>query len=113
MSQQTDRARRLRQTATTGEQAAWQVLRKLRDEGFPVRRQHPIENMIVDFAIERAMLVIEVDGSIHKRDDVQLRDEERDSKLRALGWDILRIPNDLAFHPDHLITLVRERLGIE
>lgn len=113
MSQQTDRARRLRQTATTGEQAAWQVLRKLRDEGFPVRPQHPIENMIVDFAIERAMLVIEVDGSIHSRDDVQKWDEQRECKLRALGWDILRIPNDIAFHSDHLISLVRERLGIE
>ena len=113
MSKETDRARRLRQNATTGEQAAWQALRKLRDEGFPVRRQHPIENMIVDFAIERAMLVIEVDGSIHNRDDVQMWDEERDSKLRALGWNILRISNDIAFHPDYLITLAREHLGIE
>ena len=51
--------------------------------------------------------------SPHNRDDVRMRDEERDSKLRALGWDILRIPNDIAFHPDHLITLVREYLGIE
>lgn len=69
--------------------------------------------MIVDFAIERAMLVIEVDGSIHNRDDVQMWDEERDSKLRALGWNILRISNDIAFHPDYLITLAREHLGIE
>ena len=112
MSKETDRARRLRQTATTGEQAAWKALRRLRDEGVPVRRQHPIDGMIVDFAIERAKLVIEIDGSIHNREDIQLRDAERDARLSALGWGVLRIPNDMAFHPDHLITAVRVQLGL-
>lgn len=70
MSQETDRARRLRQNATTGEQAAWKVLRRLRTLGCPVRRQHPIDGLIVDFAIERAMLAVEIDGSIHNREDI-------------------------------------------
>jgi very-short-patch-repair endonuclease len=35
-------ARRLRQSANFPEVAAWQTLRRLRAEGFPVKRQFPI-----------------------------------------------------------------------
>jgi very-short-patch-repair endonuclease len=48
------RARHLRKSANAPEDIAWQTLRTLRDHGFPARRQHPIHDMIVDFAITRA-----------------------------------------------------------
>ncbi len=113
MSKETDRARKLRQTATTGEQAAWQTLRGFRQHGFPVRRQHPINGMIVDFAIEQAKLVIEIDGSIHQRLDVQDNDAEREFRLAELGWRVVRVPNDAAFHGDFLFGLVAKELGLE
>lgn len=106
------RARRLRKSANTPEDIAWQTLRTLRDHGFPVRRQHPINGMIVDFAITRARLVIEIDGGIHKLAEVQHRDERRDQMLGSLGWTVLRIPAEAALHPDHLMHLVQEKLGL-
>ena len=113
MSKETDRARKLRQTATTGEQAAWQTLRGFRQHGFPVRRQHPIGGLIVDFAIEQAKLVIEIDGSIHQRRDVQDNDAARDMKLSERGWRVVRVPNDQAFHGDFLFDLIAKELGLE
>ena len=106
------RARRLRKSANAPEDFAWQTLRTLREHGFPVRRQHPIESMIVDFAITKARLVIEIDGGIHKLPDVAHRDAERDALLKASGWDVLRIPAQEAFAPDHLLRLVQEKLGL-
>ncbi|KDA04106.1 hypothetical protein HOC_02171 [Hyphomonas oceanitis SCH89] len=84
----------------------------MRTHGFPVRRQHPISGMIVDFAITKARLVIEIDGGIHKLAEVQKRDSERDARLTALGWDILRIPAQDAFDADHLVRRVQEKLGL-
>ena len=108
----TPRARTLRQSANGPEDAAWRALRQLRAHGFPVRRQHPIGGMIVDFAITKARLVIEIDGGIHKLPDVQARDAERDARLTALGWDILRIPASDALDADHLVRFVQEKLGL-
>ena len=108
----TPRARSLRQSSNAPEDAAWQALRQLRAHGFPVRRQHPIDGMIVDFAITRARLVIEIDGGINKLAEVQARDAARDARLGALGWDILRIPAQEVFDADHLIRRVQEKLGL-
>ena len=106
------RARRLRKSANAPEDIAWQTLRTLRDHGFPVRRQHPINGIIVDFAITRARLVVEIDGGIHSLPDVRKRDEERDKLLESLGWTVLRISAENALYPDHLMRLVQEKLGL-
>ena len=106
------RARHLRKTETTAEAKAWQTLRHFRKLGFPVRRQHPIESVIVDFAIPKAKLVIEIDGGIHKWSDVALKDAERDGQLKKLGWTVLRIPNQQALHDETLHTIVAKALGI-
>jgi very-short-patch-repair endonuclease len=111
-SSATSRARSLRQKSNAPEEVAWQSLRTLREFGFPVRRQHPIQNMIVDFAITKARLVIEIDGGIHKLPDVAARDAARDQILKSLGWNVLRIPAQDAMAPDHLLRLVQEKLEI-
>ncbi len=77
-----------------------------------MRRQHPINGIIVDFAITKARLVIEIDGGIHKLPDVASRDAERDALLHALGWNVLRVPAQEAFATDHLLRLVQEKLGL-
>jgi very-short-patch-repair endonuclease len=104
------RARRLRSSANTPEAVAWDVLRRLRHDGWPVRRQHPIGSLIVDFAIVKARLVIEIDGSIHHRDEVRANDELRDSILHAAGWSVLRIPSRIALSRDALLSHVRMEL---
>ena len=106
------RARHFRKSANAAEDIAWNTLRRLRTYGFAVRRQHPINGMIVDFAITRARLVIEIDGGIHALPEVASRDAERDRALKDLGWTILRIPAEDARHPDHLLRLVQQHLGL-
>lgn len=112
MDKPTERARNLRKTATSAEDAAWQTLRHFRKLGFPIRRQHPIGSFVVDFAIKSARLVIEIDGGIHNHPDVVLRDAERDQVLRASGWQVVRMPNDEDFFPEHLHARGASALGL-
>ncbi|MDZ7627216.1 MAG: DUF559 domain-containing protein [Parvularculaceae bacterium] len=108
----TPTARRLRQTSNFPENAAWQTLRKLRAEGYPVKRQAPIGPYVVDFAIERARLIIEVDGGVHRMESVKSNDELREQDLRQLGWDVMRVDARAAISVDYLLTAVRRRIGI-
>ena len=81
------RARLMRAEPTYTEAALWDRLRAL-----PVRfrRQAPIGRYVVDFACHRARLAVEVDGGVHQRDVVVLRDAERDAWLTAEGYRVLR-----------------------
>ena len=105
-------ARRLRRDANAPEQRAWESLRSLRAQGFPVRRQYPIDGYIVDFAIPKSRLIIEVDGSIHDREFVCARDEWREDALRMLGWDVMRFSADEAMREDYVLARVQAYLGI-
>ena len=106
------RAKRLRQTANYPERKAWETLRQLRKYGYPVRRQHPISGMTVDFAIRKIKLVIEIDGGIHDRLEIKANDVVRDQQLNALGWKVVRVPADIAKSPDHLWAFMQTELGI-
>lgn len=108
----TSRARSLRREMTSTENLAWQTLRRLREFGFPVRRQHPIAGFVVDFAIPKARLVIEIDGGIHRLASVAERDASRDRQLVEAGWEVLRISNEDASDADRLLTLVCGKLGL-
>ena len=108
----TGRARKLRQLSNAPEQAAWQTLRKLRTYGFPVKRQFPIGPYIVDFAIHRAKLVIEIDGGIHEIDAVAMNDRIRQTQIEALGWRVIRFSANEARSGDHLWARVSEMLGL-
>lgn len=66
----------------------------------------------MDFAIPKAKLVIEFDGGIHRLAYVADKDAMRDRILIEAGWAVLRVPNDLAFQPDHLFALIGGKLGI-
>jgi len=58
------------------------------------RRQHPIGKFIVDFYCHEKLLVIELDGEIHNREDIAERDEGREYELRKKGLKILRFKNE-------------------
>ena len=61
---------------------------------YNVRRQHNIENYIVDFYIAEKKVVIEVDGRQHLSFEHKEADEERDAVLAAWGISVLRYSND-------------------
>ena len=61
---------------------------------FNVRRQHNIENYIVDFYIAKTKTVIEVDGRQHLLPEQREADAKRDADLAAWGLVVLRYSND-------------------
>ena len=60
-----------------------------------VRRQHNIENYIVDFYIASKNIVIEVDGLQHLSEEGKAHDEIRDKSLAEWGIKTLRYSNEL------------------
>ena len=87
----TIRARSLRKAQTTSEGLLWAVLRAKQLCGLKFRRQYPIEPWIVDFACLEQRLVVEIDGSYHN--DIVEDDLDRQKRLEALGWNVIRFPD--------------------
>ncbi len=104
-------ARRLRRSANFPERKAWETLRTLRAQGCVVRRQHAVGRFVVDFAIIKARLALEIDGGIHVLPEVASRDAARQQEIESLGWRIIRIPVAVAISPDHLLTLIHSELA--
>src|ERR1044071_3152186 len=90
-SKRTGRARSLRHATTRAEAALWRQVRDRQLGGFKFVRQEPIGPFYVDFVCREARLVIEVDGGQHFDN---LADRERDAKLNALGYRVIRVWNN-------------------
>ena len=86
------RARELRKNQTKAEGVLWNALRHRQRLGHKFRRQHVIDQFIVDFYCAEARLVIEVDGAVHEFTGE--RDQARQAQLEALGLRVTRFTND-------------------
>ena len=86
-------AKILRQNMTLGEIALWREI-KGKKLGVRFSRQIPIDQYIVDFYCKNLQLAIEVDGSIHFKDEQQNKDIFRQNRLKSLGVVLVRF-NDL------------------
>ena len=85
-------ARTLRKNMTPEEKHLWyDFLKRL---PYNVRRQHNIDNYIVDFYIAEKKIVIEVDGSQHLLPEHKEADKQRDDIMSSWGIVVLRYPND-------------------
>ena len=85
-------AKALRRNMTPEEKHLWYDC--LKNLPYTVRRQHNIENFIVDFYIAEKKIVIEVDGIQHGSPEHQEKDEQRDAALSAWGITVLRYSNE-------------------
>lgn len=84
----------LRHTMTKAEKVLWKQLRNKKMDGFRFRRQHPVDEFIVDFFCYETNLVIELDGEVHL-DAAQIeRDVERTRILNCHGLKIIRFKNE-------------------
>ena len=85
-------ARTLRKNMTPEEKHIWyDFLKRL---PFTVKRQHNIENYIVDFYIAEKKIAIEIDGRQHLLPERKEADERRDSVLSSWGISVLRYSNN-------------------
>jgi very-short-patch-repair endonuclease len=84
-------ARHERQSGNLPEVLIWRELRK-RPGGYKFRRQHPLSEIVLDFACLKTRLAIEIDGEAHDRGDRPERDGRRDAYLKSRGFTVLRLP---------------------
>ena len=106
----------MRHPQTAAEASLWRVIRG-RNLDYKFRRQHPIENFIVDFYCAQAKLCIEIDGTSHLEAGQQEYDAARTSRLEELGYKVIRFTNnDVRYHihavVDEVIRTIEEILSL-
>lgn len=92
-----ERRKELRKNLTPSEATLWKSLQRKQLYGRKFRRQHSIENFIVDFYCPSEKLIIELDGAYHLNFAQQNYDTERTKRLEALGFKVIRFENKLVF----------------
>ncbi|HAF48069.1 MAG TPA: hypothetical protein DCL08_02375 [Anaerolineaceae bacterium] len=97
-------AQNLRKTQTDAEQLLWSKLRSRELSGFKFRRQHPIDNYILDFYCNEAQLAIEIDGGQHAEKENIKMDEQRTALLNQKGIRVIRYwNNDVLENTDEVL----------
>jgi very-short-patch-repair endonuclease len=104
------RARELRKESTRPAQMLWQQLRNHRLNGLKFRRQHPIDDFIVDFYCAEKKLIIEVDGEVHLEKEMIEYDQDRTEILEGLGLKVIRFKNSEVLEN---IEMILERIKNE
>ena len=105
-------ARSLRKNMTPEERHLWyDFLKRL---PVTVKRQHNIENYIVDFYIAEKKLVIELDGEQHLMPGNVEKDEKRDADLQKWGITVLRFHNSSVRKDFSMVEYkILEQLGLD
>jgi very-short-patch-repair endonuclease len=106
------KSRTLRKNLTDSERILWSRLRTKQIMDVQFYRQKPIGNYIVDFYAPRANLVVEVDGSQHKREGNMQKDEARDLDLENLGLKVLRFNSrEVIKETDAVLEVIYKVIG--
>ena len=106
------RAEELRNRLTPTENILWNYLRE-GQLGIKFRRQHPAANYILDFYAHKIKLAIELDGSIHLKEEVKINDAERQNYLESIGIHFLRFTNDEVLHDlDNVIQKIKDKINM-
>lgn len=89
--------------------------------GFEVLSQVPISDRDgvviarVDLGIKDTNVLIEFDGKVKYTDggpDALFREKQREDRIRALGYVVVRVTWADLFHPERIIRAVREALAV-
>jgi very-short-patch-repair endonuclease len=87
----------LRNRSTSAEATIWNLLKDKQLDGKKFRRQHGIENYIVDFYCSSDKLIIELDGNPHGEYIQILKDEARDRYFETNGYKVGDLKINLFF----------------
>lgn len=106
-----ENAKRMKQYPTEAECVMWELIRR-KQLGVVFKRQYIIDEYIVDFVCLERRLVIEIDGGYHSTGEQQESDANRDSRLAALGYRVLRFSNgEVMMQPDNVVTKIKQALN--
>jgi cyclase len=104
-------ARFLKKVSTQAERILWTFLRN-RNLGVKFRRQHPIDQFVLDFYCHEKRLAVELDGDIHRFYDKPEYDNYRTDVLKALGICVIRFTNDEVLHDvQQVLSVIKSRLA--
>ncbi|MDH7914363.1 DUF559 domain-containing protein [Winogradskyella sp. SYSU M77433] len=99
-----------KKNGTEAERILWECLRAKKLD-FKFRRQHIIDEFIVDFVNLEKNLVIEVDGGYHNTQEQQEVDEIRTLILNELGFKVIRFSNEQIIGDiDSVLNTIEQRL---
>ncbi|MDP4261820.1 MAG: endonuclease domain-containing protein [Bacteroidota bacterium] len=84
----------LRHSETEAEKKLWQLLRNRQVKQKKFRRQHAIDNYVLDFYCHECRLAIELDGGIHDLKENRQYDAARKSVLSEYGITVIRFRNE-------------------
>ena len=87
-------AKQFRKNPTESEDAVWQMLRNRQIKNLKWRRQQVIDGFIADFYCAELNVVLEIDGSVHDKEDVKEYDEYRTSVFESKGIKTFRLRNE-------------------
>lgn len=106
IEQKRDFAHDMRRNPTLAERVLWQHLRR-GQLGERFQRQILLQGYIVDFYCAAKRLVVEVDGSIHDREDVAGSDAEKERAFEVRHLTLLRFTNeDVLNFPSVVLTRI-------
>ncbi len=71
----------------------WTILKGKQMDGYKFRRQHSVENFILDFYCPKLRLGIEVDGPSHFKTGAKEKDDKRQKIIESHKIKILRFTN--------------------
>ncbi len=96
---------------TPEESMLWQMLRADK-AGYHIRRQHIIDEFIVDFVCLKKMLTIEVDGGYHNTSEQKEYDAARTKYLSEIGFAEIRFTNEeVRSNIDAVIEKIKNKLN--
>lgn len=87
----------LRKSLTPAEAFLWKQIQNKKLEGRKFRRQHSVENYILDFYCFEERLAIELDGQVHFNPAAIENDTRRTERLNQLGIKVIRFENKMVF----------------
>lgn len=97
---------------TEAEEILWKQLKGKKLDAYKFRRQHIIDEFIVDFVCLSRRLVVEVDGGYHLRPDVAEADKVRTEILESLGYKVIRFTNEEVIgNIENVLERLKARLG--
>ncbi len=95
--QSKEHRKELRKNLTPAEAFLWKQLKGQQFNGLKFRRQHGIDNYIVDFYCAEENLIIELDGEVHMNATTEEKDHKRTERLTAMGFKVIRFENKMVF----------------
>ena len=88
------RRKTLRKNLSKAEAIMWNHLSRRQMKVYKIRRQHSVDQYVIDFSCPELKLAIEIDGDSHFMTGAEEQDKTRQEYIESFGIQFLRFTND-------------------